>query len=538
MGETFEYFKMFARFPFVLQGFLRHRLTLAEAEQIVRERMAQRRENFLAMAQRAIYAYPASPYFKLLQSAGCECADLAALVQEKGVEGALCDLRAAGVYVTYEEFKGRKPIERGSTTIPVTARDFDNPIARRDFTSETSGSTGLATMVNQDLDNLAATAPESMVTYAAHQVLDAPVMMWGQFLPGPGLRNIFQSAYMGKSVEHWFAPTGWRDSKYWYKYSTATLYMLGWARVLGLPAPIPQIVRYEQVEIVARYLAALLKQHRRVLVFGAVGRALRICLAAAEQGLDLSGAVLRTGGEPITPAKAAAIERVGARLLPGYVSTETGNIAWGCANPREPGDFHLLTDEYALITHPYAIPAFDTTVPAFNLTSLLDSAPKILFNTQVDDYGIVEERGVHTANACGCGLEAYGYTTHLRQIRSYSKLVGEGVTLIGNEMLDILENVLPAQFGGTPIDYQLQEQEDDKGLTRVYLVIDPRVEIADEQAVIRRVLKALRDASPMADAARTVWQQTQTIQIKRAKPILTANGKLLPLHIQRHQLKK
>jgi hypothetical protein len=167
-------------------------------------------------------------------------------------------------------------------------------------------------------------------------------------------------------------------------------------------------------------------------------------------------------------------------------------------------------------------------VPAFNLTTLLPSAPKVLLNVQMDDYGIVEERH------CGCELDTYGYTTHLHEIRSYSKLVGEGATLIGNEMQRILEEDLPARFGGTPLDYQMMEDEDEQGFTRLYVLVSPRVEIADEQQVIDAILDALRASSSMADAARTIWQQMQTIQVRRAEPIWTARAKLMPLHIQRH----
>src|SRR5690242_5446169 len=120
MGETLEYLRMFAHFPFAVRRFAKHRLTLTEAERIVCERMAQRQENFLAMTQRAIYNNPRSPYLQLLQLAGCKFEDIQALVKQNGVEGALRELRGAGVYVTYEEFKGRKAIERGGKTIPVT----------------------------------------------------------------------------------------------------------------------------------------------------------------------------------------------------------------------------------------------------------------------------------------------------------------------------------------------------------------------------------------------------------------------------------
>ena len=151
-----------------------------------------------------------------------------------------------------------------------------------------------------------------------------------------------------------------------------------------------------------------------------------------------------------------------------------------------------------------------------------------MLNLQTDDYGFVEER------QCGCPLEAHGYSTHLREIRSYSKLLGEAVTLVGNEMLRILEQVLPAQFGGTPLDYQLLEQEDEQGFTRLYLVIDPSVTLADQQQVVDVVLKAMRASSPAADATRAMWEQTQTLRLLRMKPQVTARGKFLPLHIRQH----
>jgi hypothetical protein len=167
------------------------------------------------------------------------------------------------------------------------------------------------------------------------------------------------------------------------------------------------------------------------------------------------------------------------------------------------------------------------TVPAFDLTTLLMTAPKLMLNVQMDDYGVVEER------ACGCDLDSLGYATHLRQIRSYSKLKGEGVTLIGGEMLRILEEDLPARFGGGPTDYQLLEEEDPAGLTRLYLVVSPRLAIANEQEVVAFMLAALSRSSPAADAARITWQDAGTIQVRRMEPLLSGSGKLAPLHIRK-----
>jgi hypothetical protein len=381
--------------------------------------------------------------------------------------------------------------------------------------------------VSHDLDYLAAIAPYTLLTHQAHETVGMPIAVWRSFLPGTALRGILERAYCGHRTERWFSPLGWRDSRYWFRYALATRYMMFWMRRCGIHVPDPEVVRFDRADVVARW-AHDTARTRGGCVFGAaVSPSVRVCAAAADAGLDLTGVVFRVGGEPMTSAKAAVFERVGARYIPSYSMVEAHAIGRGCARPAQIGDLHLIHDAYALITSPHPIGESGVTVPAFNLTALLDTAPKVLLNVQSDDYGVIEER------SCGCELERYGYTTHLRDIRSYSKLVGEGVTLIGNEMLRVLESVLPTRFGGTPLDYQLSEEEDDQGFTRLFLCISPRVQITDEVEVIDVVLRSLSESSAMADAARTVWQQAQSLQIRRTEPVWTARGKLLPLRVQR-----
>ncbi len=86
-----------------------------------------RETNFLIMVERGIFGYPRSPYRPLLKVAGCELGDLQAMVRTKGLETILRVLCEAGVYVSFEEFKGRTPIVRDGQVIPVRAQDFDNP---------------------------------------------------------------------------------------------------------------------------------------------------------------------------------------------------------------------------------------------------------------------------------------------------------------------------------------------------------------------------------------------------------------------------
>lgn len=530
MNETLEYVQMFARFPFALRRFLQHTLTLEEAGRVIRERMARREEHFLRVVERSVYGYSRSPYLPLLKRAGCELGDLRALLKHKGLEGALYALREQGVYVTFEELRGLKPIVRNGLTVSVTARDFDNPLVQRDFAITTGGSSGLAMAVNQNLDLLADETPFRRLMLEAHGMFGRPIVLWGHVLPGASMRGMFMYARMGQRVDKWFAPRPWRDSKYWLRYGLAAVYMIACLRVAGYHVPFPHVVTLDRAEIVARYLHGLLRAHRACLLFSGVSTALRVCIAARELGLDLTGCVLLVTGEPVTAAKASAMHQAGARVISAYGVTEAGMIGYGCANSSDVTDVHLQRDALALFTYPYDADSSGVSVPAFNMTTLLGTASKILLNVQIDDYGSVEER------ACGCELEAHGFTTHIRDIRSYSKVVGEGITLLGNEIIQVLEQVLPARFGGSPLDYQLLEEEDERGFTRLHLVISPRVLIRDEREVLAVLYRALGDVSPSAELVRSVWQAAHTIRIRRQEPIVTATGKVLPLHIQRRPL--
>jgi hypothetical protein len=532
MTETLEYLQLFARFPLALHRFLQHTVTLDEARRTVRDRMQTRGARFLRIAERAIYGYPRSPYRQLLEHAGCELGDLRALLKQRSLEGALETLRAQGVYVTFEELRGRTPIVRNGLTLAVAPRDFDNPLVHRDFAITTGGSSGLAMGVNQNLDLLADETPFRRLMLEAHGMFGHPIVLWGHVLPGASMRGLFMYARMGQRVDAWFAPRPWRDSKHWLKYGLAATYMIACLRAAGTRVPFPRVVTLDRADVIARHVRRLLDDHPRCLLFSGVSTALRVCLAAKDLGIDLTGCGLLVAGEPVTPAKARRMREVGADVIPTYGVVEAGMIGYGCANPSDVTDVHLQRDALALFTHPHRVEPSGVTVPAFNVTTLLDTASKILLNVQIDDYGVVEER------ACGCELETDGYHTHLRQIRSYSKLVGEGITLMGDDMVQILEEVLPARFGGSPLDYQLVEDEDERGFTRLNLVISPRVAIGNEDEVVAVMHDALRRSSPAGDMVRSVWQAAGAIQIKRQEPLVTATGKVLPLHIPRRSAER
>jgi hypothetical protein len=215
--------------------------------------------------------------------------------------------------------------------------------------------------------------------------------------------------------------------------------------------------------------------------------------------------------------------RVGAEYRPSYWLTEAGIVGTGCTNPAGVDDVHFFSDGHALIRQPRQTVAGD--VDAFYFTSLSASAPKLLLNTEVDDYGHLERR------SCGCPLEELGLSDHISGIRSFSKLSTEGMTLVGSDMVRILEEVLPARLGGTPQDYQLAEEEDEAGLTMLVLRISPRVHLENEERVREVMLSALAESNSAADIAQAIWRQAHTLKVRRAEPVWTTGGKLLPLDL-------
>lgn len=138
------------RFLAALPRFLSTPLSIDGMRAIVRERFVRREARFLACVARA-RALPRSPYVRLLDHAGCTEGDVAAAVRRDGVEGALAALYAAGVCLSGDEFKGRRPVVRGSLSFTVDPATLVNPHAVVHGLSASSGSRGARTPVPIDL---------------------------------------------------------------------------------------------------------------------------------------------------------------------------------------------------------------------------------------------------------------------------------------------------------------------------------------------------------------------------------------------------
>ncbi len=322
--------KMYSRFAWGLRSFLRHTITLEEAKAIVQKRMAEREENFLRLVRKGIFGYPKSPYLPLLKMAHCEMGDIENMVQDKGLEGTLRILREAGVYISFEEFKGHEPIVRSGKVIQTTSHEFDNPhLSPYYYHVKSGGTTSAGTRVGLDLDHIKSQASFIMIGMNAHGLLNLPALSWWGIPPDiTGFESLLLRAKFNYFPKKWYYPITRQDFHPPLKHRLATHYIILMGRLLGFSLPWPEPLSINQAERVAKWVVETLKTEGSCLVATHISMLLRISLVALEKGYNLTGATFLGGGEPPTPAKVNTIQRCGARYIPHYFFTETGVVAW------------------------------------------------------------------------------------------------------------------------------------------------------------------------------------------------------------------
>ncbi len=511
---------MYARFLIGLRGFLRGSSTLSKARERVSRRLEHRAESLMRMAERSFFGLRTSPYRELLRMAGCELADFVTLVNDRGVGGALLALRESGVYFTFEEFKGRARVVRGGREIPITPGQFDNPYLSHYYRTRTSGSTGKATRVSTDLDHLAAQADHRMLCMEAHGAFGLPYAIWRPPLPaGSGLNQVLRCARWGRPPLRWFTPLVELDYRPSLRFRLANTMTIALGRLFGSDLPWPEPVALDQAVRIAEWMRDVRDAKGGAVLNTTVSNGARVAVAARDAGIDLERTWLFLAGEPATPAKVRRVIESGANIMTDYGAAETGRIGIGCPHRAAEGDVHVLLDMVAVIGYPHEVTATGKTVTSFHVTTLDPTTPKLLFNVEFDDCGVIED------SACGCPLESLGLTRHLREIRSFGKLVGEGVTLLASEMAHAIEEDLPARFGGSLLDYQLEESEDEDGLTRLTLVVAPHIELPSESEVTGALLRTLSEMNPGAEMASAFWKRGRSLRLRRSRPHTSDRGK-------------
>jgi phenylacetate-coenzyme A ligase PaaK-like adenylate-forming protein len=287
--------------------------------------------------------------------------------------------------------------------------------------------------------------------------------------------------------------------------------------------PKPEYTPPERAGEVARWLAETKARASPALLATTPSAAVRICLAGRELELDISGTTFSLGGEPYTEARAAILAESGCRAIVGYYISELGGtVGMRCAASDDLDEVHLLTDKLAVVARNHHVGPSET-VSALVFTTLHPLSPKLVINLESDDYGVLRRRD------CGCPIEAAGFSLHFHGVRSYEKLTSEGNTFLGSDVITLLEEVLPGRFGGNPTDYQLVEWEE-QALSKVAIVISPRVGAVDDREVIAAAIRFLRSRSPSHAMMADVWSQSDTLQVLRREPY-TTNEKFQSVHV-------
>lgn len=516
--------RMARRYLAGLREFWRTPAHLSDAAETIRAWLADRENALARMLQRQVFANPHSPYLPLLRAARLDEARVLTLLQQCGVEGCLQRLYEAGVYLTLDEFKGKRPLQRPGVEA-AGSLDFRVVGRQGQVTASTGGSRSRGVPVEVDVTDLFYELPARYLFSQAHGLLGKPFALWRTAPPGSaGLRTALRNYKIGLEMAAWFTPTRAGLGRASGKSAAVTLCTKLSADWHGHRMPYPRYTPMHRADVVARWLAAQKARGQLLQLDVMVSGAVAVAKAARSLGLDVRGHTVRVGGEPLTPAKAALLEEVGLGYCSQYAMTETATLGVSCATASEPDDVHLLTYRMAALQLPKALPGWPEPIGALFITNYSPRMTSVMLNVEIGDYGVMSQ------HECGCPLGAAGLHTHLHTIRSYEKLTSAGMHFMGADLIDILEVALPGRFGGGPDDYQFVETEQD-GETVLQLRADPAIGPLDEAAVIAFVLDELRRRTKAGAMMTEIWRDSRLLRLERARPYTTHSAKVQALHV-------
>ena len=497
-------------------------MDLEGARRLVLRRLERRGEDFIETLRLVVFRRPDSPYAELLRHAGCEPGDVEHLVRSEGVEGALHALYLAGVYLTIDEFKGRRPAVRGTATIDASPDRLRNPRSALHVQARSSGSRGTGTPVIFDLAFIRASAADTALFLHARGGAAWTHADWET--PGGGSSfRLLKLASIGARPARWFSQVDAAAPGLHPRYRWSSR-LLRWTSVVsGLPLPRPVHIPLDDPLPIARWMRQTRDQGRTPHLFTFASSAVRLCQAAAAASIDLEGAQFTLIGEPTTAARLHEIRRAGAVGVTRYGTIECGPVGYGCLTPGAPDDVHIVRDLQAVVQPGPGAARPDVPPRALLLSSLHPAAPFVLLNVAMGDAGTLAER------ACGCPLEPL-WPSHLDTIRSYEKLTAGGMNFLDTDVVRVLEETLPLTFGGAPTDYQLVEHEDGDGRPRLYLLVHPRVGPLDADTVGRAFLEAVGAGSGTEHLMGLVWREAGFLRVERRAPLTARSGKILHLH--------
>jgi hypothetical protein len=339
--------------------------------------------------------------------------------------------------------------------------------------------------------------------------------------------HVLEQIPFNRPPAHWFSQVDPAAASLHprYRWSARLQHLAG--RVNGLRLPTPRYVSLEDPRPILDWMQTTVRAGRTPHLKTYASSAVRLCQAALAAGLDLRGVQLTVSGEPITANRMATIRQTGATALPRAGSSEGSLLGIGCLEPESVDELHAFSDSNAAIQPGPDGPPQGLPPTALLLTSLRRSARLILLNVSLGDQVELSQR------RCGCPLEAAGWTNHWQRLRSFEKLNAGGMTFLDTDVIRVLEETLPARFGGGATDYQLVERETAGGLADLRLIVHPRLGPLDETAVRDAFLDTIGGGDGVEQVMALQWRGAGLPRLQREPPRLNAAGKILHLHQER-----
>src|SRR5262249_31665400 len=146
-------------------------------------------------------------------------ADLCNHVRQHGLERTLERLAREGVYLTADEYKGKRDVVRAGESFRIVSRNFAEKDGARGLAMQSSGTRNVPARNMMTLDRITEKAFEEAIFLAAHNLFSYCHAVYDGILPaGGGLNYTLVSAKLGVPVDRWFARkmpvNSWVEERY------------------------------------------------------------------------------------------------------------------------------------------------------------------------------------------------------------------------------------------------------------------------------------------------------------------------------------
>lgn len=511
--------------PSALERFFSQTLDRTSAASAIHAALKSREERFLRLVQTEVFARADSPYLKLFRNAGCEMEDLEGLVRDEGLEGALSHLAGQGVYLSTEEFKGKRPVTRGSSSFMVRQKDLQPSQRSWGLPTESSGTSNRPTRSLSSFGWLERESATTCLFLGAHELEDHAHAAVDVIAPGAaGMLFLLMVAKAGIAPQRWFCRQphhGWLERRY--QTMVAGQIVRG-SRRHGPGFPAPELVDFQDLKPLVDWIRDEARKGSQVCIRCVASIAVRIAKLAIAEDIPLRSVAFIVTGEPFTESKRQIIEQTGARFTVQYGYTPGAvHLGRGCARRRFTDEMHVDLSTLAVIEHRRQAAAGSTALEPLLCTTLYPEASVFQLNVENGDSAVLEQRD------CGCLLGDVGYNLLIHRVRSFEKFTCQGMNYAFTDLYPLLEDRLPKLFGGGPGDYQLVEEGQSGGEVYLTLRVHPGVGSVDEAKLIEALGEGLSQSSRSQQFMARIWQDAGALRIRRESPTVSSRGKVSPL---------